>query len=125
MVVLQRIFVFSVLLFTFMTEVQAMVKLLGEVNVADNGAGPGIRSMAAYSEMDLLISQGWRLFMKWDVYAPDIASQQKSGKLERLVVGDEFFPSPFIELRPQVHFDHYRINNNLTINVLLQLHTYL
>ena len=99
------------------------VTLLSEVDWVDNWAGPGITSAVAYAELDVLIRQGWRLFLKWDVHEGSTGPPQtEKDKLSRITLGGEFFPMPFLELKPQIRFDSDTYTGGETVNLLLQLH---
>ncbi len=79
--------------------------LLGEVDFATDWAAPGSTALASYFEFDFQVTQGVRTFLKYDFYDDDTAWQANS--LSRLTLGGEWFPMPFVEVKPQI-----RLNRN-------------
>lgn len=109
------------------------IVLLGEIDWTNNKLeGPtsrvtgGLKTMAALSELDVLITDGIWGIIKYDLYDPNQGIAENI--LSRLTLGLEFFPYPMVEVRPQYRFEFEedadgvfgdRFNNNVA---LIQLH---
>jgi hypothetical protein len=67
---------------------------------------PGVNTMEAFVEIDLKVIQGFWLTAKYDMIDPlqgkaNDDSTPNDNSLGRVTLGLDFFPLPFIELRPQ------------------------
>jgi hypothetical protein len=67
---------------------------------------PGVNTMEAFAEIDLKVIQGFWLTAKYDMIDPlqgqvNDDSTPDDNSLGRVTLGLDFFPLPFIELRPQ------------------------
>lgn len=100
--------------FTHSTLIPYALPSPGAVNPAGN-------AMAAYGELDIRAMQGIWLIGKFDVFDP--VRGVASDEIKRLTVGLEFFPYPFVELRPQYRFamETPSIDNN---QGLVQMHVW-
>ena len=88
-------------------------------NPAVDSLNPGGNTMAAHGEIDYRITQGIWLIGMFDVFDPiqGIASTD----LKRITFGAEFFPYPFVELRPQ--YRHSMGSDDVTNDqALVQMH---
>ncbi len=95
---------------------------LGEVDLAEHVYANGT-VLASYSALTYNIVQGCNVQIKFDFFDEDIDTT--GAAIQRLSVGTEFFPVPFIELRCQIRFSEVT-GNNVTIKpeYLIQLHTW-
>lgn len=98
--------------------------MLAEVDLITDWAGARITSLASYLEVDLLVVQGLHAFLKYDRYNDDMALQENS--LTRFTLGGEWFPLPFVELKPQLRVNTTTVpGKSFTIDILLQLHIFI
>jgi hypothetical protein len=107
--------------------------LFGEADWTDNylqinfSGGPsygvvtGKRTFAAFGEADYRAIQGLWFTARYEVFDPDNVIHGDA--LKRAVLGLEFFPYPFVELRPQyrINMETPGINND---QALLQMHVW-
>lgn len=100
------------------------ITVLAEVDIISEWTGAGITSLATYLEVDLLVVQGLHAFLKYDFYDEDMTLQENS--LTRLTLGGEWFPIPFVELKPQLRYNTTTVKGkSSTIDILLQLHIFI
>jgi hypothetical protein len=108
------------------------VQVMGELDVTHNGLDPyalpvpvditsNNHMMAAYGEIDIRAVQGLWIIGKYDVFDP--ARGVSDDEIKRMTIGLEYFPWPFIELRPQFRFnlETPSVDNNLG---LVQIHVW-
>jgi hypothetical protein len=119
--------------------------LLGEVDVVKNNSRLPAdtttiygNSLAAFAELDVLIIQGLTFTVRYDLFDPDTKIDNTStapsfsnpnfrevmknhNSLSRIIIGFEFFPYSFFELRPQfrINTEEPSVDNN---TFLLQTH---
>lgn len=77
--------------------------LIGEYNIADNLIQKDSTSIAYMIEASYRITKGLEAILRYDSF--DFNSRINKDELAHLIIGLEFFPYSFVELRPQ-----YRIN---------------
>jgi hypothetical protein len=102
--------------------------LYGEADFTRNRLSPsgfsvdrGAHAMAAFAAAEYLVARGIWLTAKYDVFDPSRGGPSDS--YERLTLGMELFPWPFVEVRPQfrINGETPGVDNN---TALVQLHTW-
>lgn len=93
--------------------------LLAEYDKADNYLAPDAQSVLAMSEIAYRFMLGAEAVMRYDYIDPN-ASMDKD-QISRLIVGFEFMPYSFVEIRPQYRFqfEDTSVPNN---SLVVQLH---
>ncbi len=76
--------------------------LMGEFDIANNVITTGKKSSMAMAEATYAIILGLDAVVRWDWFDPD--NDVSSDELQHLIVGFEWFPYAFIEIRPQYRF---------------------
>jgi len=72
---------------------------LGEVDVTRDYSGKGNTGYATYSELGISLAKGVAAIVRYEVYDADIDYTGQS--LERISIGADLYPVPYIELKPQ------------------------
>ena len=93
--------------------------LLAEYDIADNYAGTDIKSAAAMAELTYLITVGLEALVRYDRWDPNF--EVDDDELSHLIVGLEFFPYSFVEVKTQYrfHIEEPKVDNNA---FLIQFH---
>lgn len=76
--------------------------LMGEYDIADDYLAGDIKSTFIMLEASFTIFKGLDAVFRWDRFDPD--SKSDDDDLSRYVIGFEFFPYSFVEIRPQYRF---------------------
>jgi hypothetical protein len=93
--------------------------LLAEYDIADDYQGRNIKSAAVMAEFTYLITVGLDALVRYDRWDPN--SDVENDELSRIIVGLEFFPYSFIEVKTQYRFqmEDPEVNNNALV---MQIH---
>ena len=93
--------------------------LLAEYDIASDYQGKDIKSAAAMAELTYLITVGLEALVRYDRWDPN--SDVENDELSRFVVGLEFFPYSFVEIKTQYrfHIEDPQVDNNALV---LQFH---
>lgn len=94
----------------------------GAVDMADEYASTGT-VLASYSELNYNLSNGINMHFKYDFFDEDIDTSGSA--INRITLGAEFFPIPFVEIRCQTRFTEV-IGGSETLKpeYLLLVHTW-
>jgi hypothetical protein len=94
------------------------VKNLRPIGIAFGAPSLSGTSTVYFGELDVLIIDGLFLTTRYEFFDP---TKAKKDELSRIVLGFEFFPYSYMELRPQyrIHMEDTKLKNNLFI---LQTH---
>ncbi|PKL87015.1 MAG: hypothetical protein CVV23_17540 [Ignavibacteriae bacterium HGW-Ignavibacteriae-2] len=79
------------------------IGLLAEYDIADDYIGKGISSKVLMAQLSYQVMVGLEAIVRYDQFDPDV--EITKDEVAHLVVGFEFFPYSFVEIRPQ-----YRVN---------------
>lgn len=95
--------------------------LMAEYDVADEYRANKIKSSFAMLEASYSIMKGLDAVMRWDRFDPD--TKIDDDELNRFIIGVEFFPYSFIEIRPQFRIQSEKpsVMNN---SALIQFHIF-
>jgi hypothetical protein len=87
------------------------ISLLGEFDLSENVTAQGLKSNYAMAEAAYVIALGIEAVVRYDRFDPNISND--NDELQHLVVGFEWYPYSFIEIRPQYRFmlDHPNTNS--------------
>ena len=91
--------------------------------LATGWAGEETNSIASYAEVDVLMTKGPGVFLKFDFYDGNIDLQGNA--LTRLTLGAELFPLARVELKPQLRYNENTVGAAPTVDLLLQFHAYI
>ena len=95
---------------------------MGEVDVAEEYISTGT-TYASYNELSYHYTNGCDLLLKYDYFDEDIDTL--GGEIQRVTIGFEIFPVPFIEIRCQARFTDYKGNDAaMKEEFIIQLHTW-
>lgn len=95
---------------------------MGEVDMAEEYASTGT-TLASYSEFVYHFVKGCDVLLKYDFFDGDIDTLGRA--IQRVTIGLEIFPVPFIEIRCQVRFTDYKGSDAaLKEEFIIQLHTW-
>lgn len=86
--------------------------------------GPVPVSRAIMAELDWQLAGGLQFFLRYDRFDHNLRATPLAGVLERWILGAEFFPLPFIEIKPQVRWDISDLTEKPALNMLVQLHAF-
>ncbi len=81
-------------------------------------------SRAVMAEFDWQLAGGLQVFLRYDRFDHNLLATPAAGVLERWILGAEFFPLPFIEIKPQVRWDVSDLTEKPALNMLVQLHAF-
>ena len=76
------------------------LSFLGEFDFTSDYSGDGVNGYASYAELNLLILKGVTSIVRFEVYDPDLEHTGRT--LQRITLGGEIFPMPYVELKPQI-----------------------
>ena len=93
--------------------------LLGEFDRANDLRAPNLKSNVYMIQTSYVILEGLEAIARYDRFEPDITTSKDN--VAHLIVGFEFIPYSFIEIRPQYRFiiENPSVNNDA---VVLQMH---
>lgn len=88
------------------------ISLLAEYDIADNYLAKDMSSTALMVKAAFLIQVGLEAIVRYDMFDPD--SDIEEDEFSHLIVGLEFFPYSFVEIRPQyrIHIEDPKVDND-------------
>lgn len=99
------------------------LSILGELDYTRHWAGAGVTSRAQYVELSIKMVAGFHVSLKYDHFDQDITLADDT--LTRITLGGEWFPRPFMEVKPQLRFNGNSIGKPEQLQFLLQLHMFI
>ena len=99
--------------------------LLGEFDLGENVSTNGVKSNYAMVEAAYTVTLGLEAVIRYDRFDPNTSNNRD--ELQHIVVGFEWYPYSFIEIRPQYRFmlDHPNAENSVIVNhgsAVIQFH---
>jgi len=95
------------------------IAFVAEYDLAEDYENEGVKSSALMAEIDYLIIGGLEATVRFDLYDPNI--NVDDDELAHIILGFEFFPYSFVEIRPQYRF-HLETPGKANNAVVVQLH---
>ena len=99
--------------------------LLTEFDLGNNVTAEGLKSNYAMAQLAYVITLGLQAVVRYDRFDPNTSNDYD--ELQHVVVGFEWYPYSFIEIRPQYRFmlDHPNTDNSVLVNhgsAVIQFH---
>ena len=93
--------------------------MLGEFDLGNDVSGDSLKSNYATAKLAYVITLGLEAIVRYDWVDPN--TEVSSDELQHIIVGLEWFPYSFIEIRPQYRFilEDPSVNNDA---VVIQFH---
>jgi hypothetical protein len=93
--------------------------LLGEFDIGNNVTAGGLKSNYAMAEAAYTIILGLEAVVRYDRFDPNTSHSED--ELQHIIVGFEWYPYSFIEIRPQYRFmlENPKVNND---SAVIQFH---
>ena len=102
---------------------RGIVALLGEVDVGKHWARADVTSLAYYGEISIRAAKGLHFSLKYDHFDEDVSLGEDM--LTRFTLASEYFPLPFVELKPQIRYNSNSLGKPSQLQFLLQLHMFI
>ena len=91
------------------------ISLLGEFDLSENVTSQGLKSNYAMIEAAYVVTLGLEAVLRYDRFDPNTSTV--NDELQHIVVGFEWYPYSFIEIRPQYRFMLYHPHSDSSVLV--------